>query len=607
MADEKDILLNFQLNTGDAVKSIERLRAENRRLTQERNKVNTQTDEGREAIQLLNKAIEENNSIIKENSTALEKQRLNVGNYTDSITDAAKELKVAGVGVNDLTSKLSAFANPATAIVGIVTALGAAYARSSIGAKDLEFAQGQLSSVTNILTDKFAGLFSSVEDGEGVLSKLVDTALRFSVIGITDALGFTSIVKDSKNAALASAQLNAILENRDIILGDNAERLSENAELLTTLTDNTKSVSERQAAYNTIVLNSKRNSEDLITSLKAQKEAIIAVNVGIADRGPIEKELNAIDKQIKQTQLQATKEQEKAQKALNAALKQQNAELEKSNQAFQKRLDLLAQAEDQDITLNLNFDEADFLSANQRKLLEQDTKNVVDNYRIQQEAASDAIEERKRLEEDYLQWKKDQVAKERELNIAQAESIRDVTFGLADLFSQGSEARRAFALVGISADTAAAIASLTAASEANPLNAVTVGGAGIAQFASGIVRILANIAAAKQFLSGSFAEGGYTGQGGKYEPAGVVHKGEYVVPKHLVENPAYRPVISNIERARLRGYADGGLVTNTSTAPINQNLAISNALKNMPVPVVSVKEFTTVQDRVRFKQNVSRR
>lgn len=34
--------------------------------------------------------------------------------------------------------------------------------------------------------------------------------------------------------------------------------------------------------------------------------------------------------------------------------------------------------------------------------------------------------------------------------------------------------------------------------------------------------------------SGNFASGGYTGAGGKYEVAGVVHKGEYVIPKEQV-------------------------------------------------------------------------
>jgi lambda family phage tail tape measure protein len=51
-----------------------------------------------------------------------------------------------------------------------------------------------------------------------------------------------------------------------------------------------------------------------------------------------------------------------------------------------------------------------------------------------------------------------------------------------------------------------------------------------------------------------FAQGGYTGNGGKYQPAGIVHKGEYVLPKELVEKIG----VKNLDK--LMGYANGGLV-----------------------------------------------
>jgi phage-related minor tail protein len=40
--------------------------------------------------------------------------------------------------------------------------------------------------------------------------------------------------------------------------------------------------------------------------------------------------------------------------------------------------------------------------------------------------------------------------------------------------------------------------------------------------------VLAAAIAAVTAMVGGFAEGGYTGSGGKYEPAGIVHRGEYV-------------------------------------------------------------------------------
>jgi hypothetical protein len=43
------------------------------------------------------------------------------------------------------------------------------------------------------------------------------------------------------------------------------------------------------------------------------------------------------------------------------------------------------------------------------------------------------------------------------------------------------------------------------------------------------------------FLVPGFAEGGYTGKGGKYEPAGIVHKGEVVLPREQVNQATGQP------------------------------------------------------------------
>lgn len=42
-------------------------------------------------------------------------------------------------------------------------------------------------------------------------------------------------------------------------------------------------------------------------------------------------------------------------------------------------------------------------------------------------------------------------------------------------------------------------------------------------------------------IANGFSDGGYTGQGGKYEPAGIVHKGEYVIPKEQVDQTTGKP------------------------------------------------------------------
>lgn len=66
-------------------------------------------------------------------------------------------------------------------------------------------------------------------------------------------------------------------------------------------------------------------------------------------------------------------------------------------------------------------------------------------------------------------------------------------------------------------------------------------------------------------LSTSFSaydEGGFTGSGGKFQPAGVVHKGEFVFTKEATE----RIGVANLY-SMMRGYANGGVVNGGSGKP----------------------------------------
>ncbi|MDH0120843.1 tape measure protein [Stutzerimonas stutzeri] len=66
-----------------------------------------------------------------------------------------------------------------------------------------------------------------------------------------------------------------------------------------------------------------------------------------------------------------------------------------------------------------------------------------------------------------------------------------------------------------------------------------------------------------------FSGGGWTGPGGKYQPAGIVHAGEHVQPQEVVREPGALAFLERIRRngfratldqLRLRGYANGGPV-----------------------------------------------
>ena len=104
----------------------------------------------------------------------------------------------------------------------------------------------------------------------------------------------------------------------------------------------------------------------------------------------------------------------------------------------------------------------------------------------------------------------------------------------AELIAQGDDAGKAVAKAALQTlDALVPIlsAQITALALAQPASVATAGAAGIALSAV-ITAVLKGIVAAARASAG-FAEGGYTGTGGKYEPAGVVHKGEFVMPQAI--------------------------------------------------------------------------
>ena len=87
---------------------------------------------------------------------------------------------------------------------------------------------------------------------------------------------------------------------------------------------------------------------------------------------------------------------------------------------------------------------------------------------------------------------------------------------------------------------------------------------------------LAAVAAAMAFARG-FAEGGYTGDGAKYDVAGVVHRGEYVVPAHAVSKLGVG-YLDSLTVSAGRGYAGGGVVDKVTAMPVSERRGGGNSV-----------------------------
>lgn len=81
-----------------------------------------------------------------------------------------------------------------------------------------------------------------------------------------------------------------------------------------------------------------------------------------------------------------------------------------------------------------------------------------------------------------------------------------------------------------------------------------------------------------------FADGGYTGSGSKYQPAGIVHAGEYVFSQASV-NRLGVGTLDHMHRSSLRGYADGGMVTPAPQPYSHQPVSAANGNKPQKVKI----------------------
>lgn len=81
-------------------------------------------------------------------------------------------------------------------------------------------------------------------------------------------------------------------------------------------------------------------------------------------------------------------------------------------------------------------------------------------------------------------------------------------------------------------------------------------------------------------VGGSFAVGGYTGDGGKYTPAGIVHKGEYVITKEATSRLGLDYLnYLNYGKGR-RGFSNGGGVAVPRVPSAYQNVGATTAQNN---------------------------
>ena len=232
--------------------------------------------------------------------------------------------------------------------------------------------------------------------------------------------------------------------------------------------------------------------------------------------------------EAEQIAVEQIKRGEKIQATLNDLIARESAKRQKTFQIEQEyMLDAYQATKEQEKLIDLDFEAEKSAAQEEIRLFLQSDKeaeieSLQNHYAVLLSLADqygiDTASLRKKQEEEIAEINKkyadEEAQRQYETNQARLAALGsmftefgNLVSGTFDLLAGEGEKSAAFqkvaTLAKIAFDTAAAISSLVAASEANPANALTFGAAGVAQYVSGLVRILSNIAQAKKILSGA--------------------------------------------------------------------------------------------------------
>ena len=235
-------------------------------------------------------------------------------------------------------------------------------------------------------------------------------------------------------------------------------------------------------------------------------------------------------------------------------------------------------------------------------------------------AAGDNAEKREQIEAEYEAKKLDIQKKyaDIDLGIQIAKAVAAGALAVIQAWSQlGPIAGGVMAAV-VAATTAAQIATMVEQRNAIKNSSVSS--------SSSTSTSTASAGSSSGTAKASFSEGGYTGDGDRLEVAGIVHRGEYVVPQPELRDPYVRSVVASIEakrRARtsrnaLPGFAEGGYTGIPSSAAsgssmndrlLKKILSTLTDLKKNPLQAYTVlSEFEAKQQlRDRFRSYTSLR
>jgi len=197
--------------------SLQRVEAANTRLRIERKNLDTTTIEGRRRLIELNEEINRNNKYIVENSDKLKQQKLNVGNYTDSIKKAFEGTGLLGERIAEYLNVITLFADKLEGIGEVMrsntlateanTAITETNTVATAASAEAESAVTASTEANTIATEANTEVTEANAAAQGnLLKSLKALATNPYVLSVAAVAGFTKVLYDN---------LTALDENRD--------------------------------------------------------------------------------------------------------------------------------------------------------------------------------------------------------------------------------------------------------------------------------------------------------------------------------------------------------------------------------------------------------
>ena len=250
---KEEILIDLKIEAAQSAKNLDEVAKSTRELEKAKRQLDFTTEEGRKAILLANEQLNKNNAIIKENASALNKQRMNVGNYTDSILQAVPGLGKFSGGVNGINAAFKA--NPIGLVITALVALKGIFSQNAVVADKLSFIVSGFNKGLQSIVDSIVTTVSSLDNLKKAFLNPIDSITSFFNKTKQASVAGYEAAKAADAFGAAQARANQEIKIADIQI----------TSLEKSLKDRTKSEQERIAIANQIadmeVANSDRRAK----------------------------------------------------------------------------------------------------------------------------------------------------------------------------------------------------------------------------------------------------------------------------------------------------------------------------------------------------------